>query len=393
MMKRVIILLIASLLTNTGIGLLNFSLVFYMKDAFNSTPSEIGWLSSLWAFSYLTGCFLLHQISKRIGAQLSIAVACFGMGLTALMMLFSPSVTLIFVLYSMFGFLTALFWPPLMGLISEGVEGAGLNKRMGFFNLSWSTGLVLSPYIAGLLLEINLSYPFKAAAGIYSLLFIGLIFMPVLFPMKSQTELTDVNNGNRMDNSTSIRFIAWLGNYSGYMVLGILIFVFPLYARSELHFSESSIGLLLLFRALFSTFVFVLTGKFVFWHFKVGYAVLGQILLVVFLLTIPFLESWNTIAGGLSFFGIIFAAQYSSSIFHGVSGSINREKRMAIHEAVLTMGLITGAIGGGEIYQRWGIFSAFQSVGVLTVIILIIQLVIILYQRKARSTSVKNIHT
>ena len=380
--KRAFVLLPAAFIANTGIGILNFSLVFYMRDVFNSTAAGIGLFSSIWAFSYFIGCFTLHKLSRKIGAHRSIAAAALGMVFVVVAMLFSTSVMLMFALYSLFGFITALFWPPLMGWISEGLEGPELNRMMGFFNLSWSTGLVISPFLGGLLLESNLSYPLVFAAGLYGLLTIALVLVPILFSSIVLQGAGNKGNISVSDSSTSLRYVAWLGNFTGYIIFGVLLFVFPLFAREELRFTESSIGLLLLFRALFSTFVFVLAGKISWWHFNKAYMLIMQLLMVVFALFIPHTKSWASFAAALSLFGIIFAGGYSSSIFHGVSGSIHREKRMAIHEAVLTVGVILGAIGGGEIYQHWGMTAAFQSAAVAATFILIFQIVILVFQRK-----------
>jgi len=380
--KRAFVLLPAAFIANTGIGILNFSLVFYMRDVFNSTAAGIGLFSSIWAFSYFIGCFTLHKLSRKIGAHRSIAAAALGMVFVVVAMLFSTSVMLMFALYSLFGFITALFWPPLMGWISEGLEGPELNRMMGFFNLSWSTGLVISPFMGGLLLESNLSYPLVFAAGLYGLLTIALVLVPILFSSIVLQGAGNKGNISVSDSSTSLRYVAWLGNFTGYIIFGVLLFVFPLFAREELRFTESSIGLLLLFRALFSTFVFVLAGKISWWHFNKAYMLIMQLLMVVFALFIPHTKSWVSFAAALSLFGIIFAGGYSSSIFHGVSGSIHREKRMAIHEAVLTVGVILGAIGGGEIYQHWGMTAAFQSAAVAATFILIFQIVILVFQRK-----------
>lgn len=385
--KKAFVLLPAAFIANAGIGILNFSLIFYMRDVFGSTAAEIGWFSSLWALSYFIGCFVLHGLSRRIGAHRSIAIAALGMLLAVIAMLFSRNAIFVFILYGLFGFATALFWPPLMGWLSEGIEGPGLNKMMGFFNLSWSTGLVISPYLGGLFLEANLRYPLVFAAGLYGLITIVLVVVPVLIPSIVSHKSSNKLNETAVDSSTSLRYIAWLGNFTVYVVFGVILFVFPLYAREELRFAESSIGLLLLFRALFSTFVFVLAGKISLWHFNKPYMLIIQLLVVVFALSISYTKSWVSFAAILSLFGILFAAQYSSSIFHGVSGSIHRERRMAIHEAVLTVGIITGAIGGGEIYQRRGIVAAFLSAAAVAAFILIIQVVIMVFQSKYRSAA------
>lgn len=387
--KRAFILLPAAFIANAGIGILNFSLVFYMRDVFNLTASEIGWFSSVWAFSYFIGCFSLHKLSRRIGAHRSIAVASLGMVLVVIAMLFSQTAVFMFVLYGLFGLITALFWPPLMGWISEGLESSELNKMMGFFNLSWSTGLVISPYLGGLLLELNIDYPLVFSAGVYGFLTIGLFLVPVLFPSIVRQGSDSKIGISVADSSTYLRYIAWLGNFTGYIIYGVLLFVFPLYAREELLFTESSIGLLLLFRALFSTFIFVFAGKIIWWHFKWAYILVLQFFMILFTLFISFTEAWISFVFALSIFGILFAAQYSSAIFHGVSGSIYREKRMAIHEAVLTVGIILGAVGGGVIYQHWGMAAAFNSAGAAAVIIFVFQIIILVFLKNNRSAVIR----
>ena len=387
--KRAIILLPAAFIANTGIGILNFSLVFYMRDIFNLSSAGIGWFSSLWAFSYFVGCLALHGLSRKIGAHFSITIAAFGMTITVVVMMLSHSAVIMFILYSFFGFITAMFWPPLMGWLSEGLEGHGLNRMIGFFNLAWSTGLVLSPYLGGILLELNFLYPFASVIFLYSLLVISLFLFPIIIPSIRKVNPTDNIRFNDSDFSAPLRYAAWLGNFTGYMIFGIIMFVFPLYARKILGFSESSIGLLLLFRAIFSTFVFIIIGKVSFWHFKKSYILIFQALLVLFAFSFSYTRSWFGFAAVLSLFGILFAGGYSSSIFHGVSGSINRERRMVIHESVLTLGVIAGAIGGGEIYQYFGIIVAFNSAAATALLVLIIQMVIMGFQHKNLTSHLK----
>jgi DHA1 family multidrug resistance protein-like MFS transporter/DHA1 family quinolone resistance protein-like MFS transporter len=53
----------------------------------------------------------------------------------------------------------------------------------------------------------------------------------------------------------------------------------------------------------------------------------------------------------LALFGFLFALSYNNSLFHGVSGSIQRSTRMAVHEGLLTAGVVCGSSIGGILYQ------------------------------------------
>ncbi len=379
------LLLYASFLANIGIGILNFSLVFYTKDIFHATPGEIGWMSSLWALFYFVGCFALRKPSTRLGPKRALVIASAGMALFSFFIFKSTSMMWIFIFYSLFGFTTALFWPTLEGWLSEGYEGASLNKRVGRFNLSWSSALVVSPYLAGLLVERNMSLPLIVSIGTYILLAVSFWLLSSLLLGKREVVLS---RGSRpavlVDKSTPLRYVAWIGNFSTYMVNGVILFVFPLYARDVLGFSESGTGFLLLLRALFSTAFFVLTSRTVWWHFNKVQMAGIQLLLVLFCSLLAFIHTWGMMAVMLSFFGILFAFHYSNSLFHGVSGSINREGRMAVHEAVLTAGVITGAVSGGELYQRFGMHVVFFTTGFLLFLLFLVQLIILATQRRMR---------
>ncbi len=377
------LLLYASFLANIGIGILNFSLVFYTKDFFHASPGEIGWMSSLWALFYFAGCFVLRRLSIRLGAKRALITASAGMAVFSFLILKSPSMIWIFVFYSLFGFTTALFWPTLEGWLSEGHEGASLNKRVGRFNLSWSFALVLSPYMAGLLVEKSLTLSLVVSVGLYSVLAVSFWFLSTFF-LRERKTITgeEETEGLSADRSTPLRYIAWIGNFSTYMVNGIILFVFPLYARDVLGFTEPRIGFLLLLRALFSTAVFILTSRTVWWHFNKVHMILIQFLLAVFCFVLVFIHSWAIMAVMLSFFGVLFAFHYSNSLFHGVSGSINREGRMAVHEAVLTAGVITGAVSGGELYQRMSMHAVFSAAGFLLLLLFFVQIIVLQGQKR-----------
>lgn len=71
--------------------------------------------------------------------------------------------------------------------------------------------------------------------------------------------------------------------------------------------------------------------------------------------------------------GIIVAISYSLSLFHGTSGSLERGKRTAIHEIVLSAGLITGSTAGGQILRNFSIQSVYLFCLIIAALIAVIQ--------------------
>lgn len=105
------------------------------------------------------------------------------------------------------GLLIAVFWPPLMGWLSRGLA---------------------------------------AAACLY--LWIACRALPE-FRMDREREPTGRRDPRVPDHSTPLRYPAWVGQVSGYLVMGVLSSIFPLILRDTLGFAESRVGLLLLVRA------------------------------------------------------------------------------------------------------------------------------------------------
>jgi DHA1 family multidrug resistance protein-like MFS transporter/DHA1 family quinolone resistance protein-like MFS transporter len=154
------------------------------------------------------------------------------------------------------------------------------------------------------------------------------------------------------DHSTPLRYPAWVGQVSGYLVMGILSSSFPLFLRDALGFAESRVGLLLLVRALFSTACFWALGRTSFWHFRRLPMILGQVGLAALTLGLAFARSFLPLALLLAPLGALTALAYNESLFHGMSGSPRRAARMAINEAARTVGFVAGATGGGLLLQH-----------------------------------------
>ncbi|MFQ3621343.1 MAG: hypothetical protein SNJ78_10435, partial [Spirochaetales bacterium] len=67
----------------------------------------------------------------------------------------------------------------------------------------------------------------------------------------------------------------------------------------------------------------------------------------------------------LPFTGVALAFVYNQSLFHGVAGSTNRTARMAVHEALLTAGVVVGSSAGGVVYEHLGAIWVFVPVAFL----------------------------
>src|SRR3972149_3690675 len=149
----------AAFLVSTGMYIFSLGLNFYLKDVFNASGRQIGAIFALFALCYTVSCLGVRPLTDSVRPQFLLLAA------TALMFIFSLSIVLchsmrmIFLFYSLFACGTSIFWPPIMGWVSEESEGVQLGKVMSKFNLSWSTGAIIGSPLAGALSQVNPNVP------------------------------------------------------------------------------------------------------------------------------------------------------------------------------------------------------------------------------------------
>ena len=71
-------------------------------------------------------------------------------------------IRLLILLSGLIGVSMSTFWPFLMGWLSTGHEGKKLNRRLGLFNIAWSSGSLISPLLGGYLVERSSLLPMLA---------------------------------------------------------------------------------------------------------------------------------------------------------------------------------------------------------------------------------------
>lgn len=371
--KQLLFLSTTSFVAQMIISMINLSLVFYLRDYFSYSPSTIAIAISSFSISYVLFCIIGEKPTNNFSPRHTISVGLIGMGISIILFLFSKNYFFIILTLSIYGAFMALLWPHMETWYSRGREKKDLNKAISYFNLSWSLGTAISAIVCGVLTEINGVLPLIVGIIVFMILSLFVITLtsklPYLKAVESEKQYKKSNNV--IDESTPLRFLAWCAVILGYSFLGMLSNIFPLYAREVLFLNETRIGFLLWSRGLVSCFAFYFLGKMSFWHFKGSLIILSQTILAILSFISIFLSSYNSLFILFILFGVVFALIYMQSIFHGVSGSVNRTRRMIIHEVLLTGGMVLGSIGSGYIYEKINFqrvmiyFSIFMTIAII----------------------------
>ena len=352
----------ATFLAATAIQQVSLGLVFFARDLHHASAVRIGWISGTWTLCYVAGCLAIQPRFTAIPPRYLTIFAMSMAAVFSLGMQVAPNITVLFILSGLFGSCFSLFWPPLVGWLSSGIEGAVLNKRMSRFNLSWCTGAVLGPFICGWLSRIDVRLPLYTGT---------VLFIVTVLCLASGQRIPSVRNEQSVpgttgtapaaDRSTKLRFPAWISHFSYFLAVGIVMVVFPVQARTDLLMTTSTIGTILFLRSLFNAVVFDYLGRHKFWHFKVWPMIVTQITGVPCLTWLAFEQSTAGIALLMCLFGISSGLSYAIALFHGLSGSVNRARRMALHESILALGSTAGAVIGGLIYEKSGMNTAYLT--------------------------------
>jgi len=369
----------AAFLVATAGGTLMLGIVFYAKDVFGASAGQIGWLNATWSLCYIIGCLLLRPLSIRMLPRYSMLTATFLMFVTIAALTNAKAFFLVFVFYGLFGFTLSFFWPPMVGWLSANIEGVELSRSMGRFNLCWSAGMVASPVLAGWLSEIDPRLPLRFSSALYvatTLLMLGAVMALSGLGHDDRAHAEERAAGKGKGDGTPLRFPAWLGMFAAFLVGGAIMTVLPISGQHDLHLSKRAVGGLFLARSLMYALCFIVAGRTKFWHFRSRPMVAATLCLCLSVAAMAVARSVLTVGLLLALIGILSAQSYTSALFHGVSGAVQRSRRMAIHEALLSAGLICGSASGGMIYQGCGMKAVYLFCSGMLLAVTVVQIVL-----------------
>ncbi len=166
-MGKSIAILPSAIMVETATGMTNLGLIFYMRDIHGLAPGVVGWFAATWLICYVAGCLALRSIIGRIAPRNCMIASTAGMGVCVLAILHSPFIPRSFFLFGVYGLALSLFWPPLMGWISACREGKELGRAMSRLTIVGTMGILLGPFLAGILSEVDPALPVICAIALY----------------------------------------------------------------------------------------------------------------------------------------------------------------------------------------------------------------------------------
>ncbi len=371
-------LAILSFLGQFSIAMANFALVYLLRaKGFDSF--EIGIAASINPLFYLISCFAFQIILKERKAKIETIASMLGMAISLFFVMVFQSKAMIYTMLCLYGCANSLLWSNVESWITGKEEGPSLGSSVALFNFSWSLGAGISTFVGGLLSAVSVDLPIIVVVAIFAALAFFIVFI----------ENPDSNGGPESsiekDSSTNLRFYCWTAVVLLYIGYSLIVTIFPLYALDKLALSEEKTGFLLLSRGLSACISFVILGRFSFWQFNKAFIFSMQLALIFLVALLAIVHSNVAIAFVLVLFGFVFASIYELSIFHGASGAIDRNKRMIVHEVLLTLGTMIGSLLGGYLYKYFSFQMIIVALALPSLAIWIVEIALFV-----RSTKLNN---
>ncbi len=372
-----ILLCAVAFLADVAAGLVVVALPF-AATGLGADLGPVGLIGGLYMGAYalacLTGGPFIDRFRPRgvlIGGQLLQAAVSIGIALTG-------RLSVLIVLVAAYGTLMVTIWPPLMSWLAHGHDGAALNRRIGWFNVSWCSGLVAGPILGGRLYELSPTAPFIAAAvvlaaGALLTTAVKLPQPPAIRPREAPSP-TSSAPAPRPD-AAIFRLMARVSVVVCTAIAGMQRFqVFGL--AEALDVRKATWGLVMAAMSLANMAGFLLLGRTHRWHYRPAVLWGAQIMLAAATISLVLAcGAWHLgIVAVIT--GLCGSVAYSSSLYYGVSGGRRRGALTAIHEMLLSAGFVIGAIGSGALSQRFDLWTPYPIAAAVLGCAVVVQAII-----------------
>jgi MFS family permease len=355
---------VLAFLMNMVTGLMIFSNPMVAISRLNASIFALGAMGSLASGTYAIGCAFAGRLADRWGAKKMMALGC------AIIFCLYPGIIMIRELWQMFVFIVisplagALFWPALMKWVGEEEGKASLQARVGGFNMAWSAGVMIGPFLAGRLYPIDYRFAYFLAAG---LVLLTLLILLLSSRSKKTRPLRPAPEEKISAYDPCVKwfiYIGWMANFAAWFSISSAESLFPKLALS-LGVEPKILGALLACVGGGQFLMFALLSKTARWHYNlpllIAFQILGMISLVIF--------RFNTAVPlfGLAFLmlGLCAGLCYFSSLFYSLYRQEEKGRKSGFHEAILAAAVSIGPLSGGALARVHGLRAPYAVCFVL----------------------------
>lgn len=369
----------AAFLLDLAVACIGLSLQF-LGVAMGAIPRVLGMLGAFAATGFAVTCIFAGGWSDHIGRKRSAVGGVFLASLMWLLYTRAPSAGWLLVMVPVGGASLGFVWPAVQAWLAErtGPGQRALNRNLGLFNMSWSSGLLLGPVLAGYLwLDSLPALPFVLCSGLGVVIVLILWLTPGGGPGVRRTVATDEDSAPYESPAWAwLMRLAWLGNFASWFAGATIQTMFPkLGLSAEMGLTHRMVGVLIFcyWGALMAMFFLARTtqcwqGKM--WPLMVAEAVsLGAMLGAAF-----YARTASAFALCFAVSGTAAGVTYVNSLYYSINGpSETCARRTGFHEAILGLGALSGGLIGGEVATLLDLRAPYMAVAAVLAVVIVIQ--------------------
>jgi predicted MFS family arabinose efflux permease len=384
-----------------GLNVLNFSMVYRLADQFSFNPGEIGNYMALGQLFYFLGCILYYRFGSLFSPAPVLSLFVTIIFLASIPLGHANNRVLVYAFYWTLQFATALYIPPLISWLAEGLEDKKLAGEISLFNRFWMIANILGPLVAGTLYRWNSTASFILINFCFFLVPF-LLFLMRCFSKKLKIEI-EVSFYNQPkapegeeqkiaaakgpDKKLDIyRYKAWIVASCSSMFMGLLISIIPIHIRDGLGYTEQITGTILFMRCIASFAGLTLLSLFSGWQFNRRWFLVSQTGLIIPVLILLFAGNRLPVFYiAIILYGLAHSNSFNNSFFCSCATGKNPKKNLALNEMFACLGSAAGSAGGGILYQHFRLTGT--SLAFIMIFCLGLALHFILDHSKGKSSS------
>jgi DHA1 family multidrug resistance protein-like MFS transporter len=272
------------------------------------------------------------------------------------------------------GFGAACMFPSSLGAVAKLTPPGQEGRYMGLFMVSFTAGFGLGPAIGGVLtdtLGTHAAFLAMAAAAFIALLLATMLNLPTqdnsVAKNGSVPSLWVMFSNYRVQALYAFNFSIGIG-------FGSVLTFIAIFMNDSMHTSATIVGLVIGSRTVMSAIGQPIFGRLADRAPRYQLMVLGGLLLAAFTFVIPFAQTVGILF--VVFLGLGLAEGIAIPSSLAVTTDLGRRyghgTMMGFANAILTLGILSGSVGGSFVESVLGINNAFSASGVVMAVMIVV---------------------
>lgn len=337
-------------------SLIERGLLFYTEHTMGISQWGNLWLALTFGLAYVVGALSSHRVSHYFGERRWLALVIVLELVLHLLMALQPGIVAIFVLNTVLGAVSASKWPVIESYTSAGLSPRRAVASVGWFNMSWSSSVVLAVAVSGWLIELWPPSLFLLPAGLNVLTLCLLIGLP------AKPEHLEHDHPDRPNTSQVVRLKALVASsrwmlFASYTLLFLLAPLLPFIFADRLSYDPGPATAMASLIDLSRFLTFVGLWAWVGWHGRRSMLIFCVIMLPAGFLMTLLGHNLTWVLLGEILFGIAAGATYYAALYYALIVQNAAVEAGGEHEGLIGSGFAIGPaigivgmlVGGGAI--------------------------------------------